>query len=67
LRKIFEDEGSPSRPSDDTVEAAKVLAIRAQNAGDFVLAHRCFDVVWRLANDAEAKAAFDALSARFVE
>lgn len=67
LRRIFEDEGIPSRPSDDTVEAAKELAIRARDAGDFVLAHRCFDVVWRLANDAEAKAAFDALSARFAE
>ncbi|MBQ5789032.1 MAG: hypothetical protein IIW01_01975 [Thermoguttaceae bacterium] len=67
LRKIFADEGIPSRPSDDTVEAAKELAIRARDAGDFVLAHRCFDVVWRLANDAEAKAAFDALNAAFVE
>lgn len=64
LRKIFEAEGIPIRPSDETVEAARDLAIRAQNAGDFILARRCFDVVWRLADDAEAKAAFDALTAR---
>lgn len=67
LRNIFDAEGIPLRPSDETVEAARDLAIRAQNAGDFALALRCFDVVWRLANDAEAKAAFDALNARFGE
>lgn len=64
LRKIFEAEGIPLRPSVETVEAARDLAIRAQNAGDFALALRCFDVIWRLADDADAKAAFDALNAR---
>jgi tetratricopeptide (TPR) repeat protein len=67
LRKIFDAEGIPLRPSVETVEAARDLAIRAQNAGNFALALRCFDVIWRLADDAEAKAAFDALNARLSE
>lgn len=67
LRKIFDAEGIPTRPSVETVEAARDLAIRAQNAGDFALASRCFDVIWRLADDAEAKAALDALNARTSE
>lgn len=64
LRKIFDAEGIPIRPSVETVEAARALAIRARDAGDFALALRCFDVIWRLADDAEAKAEFDALNAR---
>ena len=64
LRKIFDAEGIPLRPSVETVEAARALAIRARDAGDFALALRCFDVIWRLADDAEAKAEFDALNAR---
>ena len=64
LRKIFDAEGIPIRPSVETVEAARALAIRARDAGDFALALRCFDVIWRLADDAEAKADFDALNAR---
>lgn len=64
LRKIFDAEGIPVGPSAETVEAARELAVRARDAGDFALALRCFDVVWRLADDAEAKAASDALNAR---
>lgn len=67
LRKIFDAEGIPVGPSAETIEAARELAIRARDAGDFALAFRCFDVVWRLADDAEAKAAVDALNARFGE
>lgn len=64
LRKIFDAERIPVGPSAETVEAARELAVRARDAGDFALALRCFDVVWRLADDAEAKAASDALNAR---
>lgn len=67
LRKIFDAEGIPAGPSAETVEAARELAVRARDAGDFALALRCFDVVWRLADDAEAKAAFEALNARLGE
>ncbi|MBQ2788770.1 MAG: hypothetical protein IJE97_03980 [Thermoguttaceae bacterium] len=67
LRKIFDAEGIPIRPSVETVEAARALAIRARDAGDFALALRCFDVIWRLADDAAAKAEFDALNARLSE
>ena len=67
LRKIFDAEGIPVGPSAETIEAARELAIRARDAGDFALAFRCVDVVWRLADDAEAKAAVDALNARFGE
>jgi len=64
LRKIFDAERIPVGPSAETVEAARELAVRARDAGDFALALRCFDVIWRLADDAEAKAEFDALNAR---
>ncbi|MBR5243442.1 MAG: hypothetical protein IKW13_04335 [Thermoguttaceae bacterium] len=67
LQKIFDAEGIPVGPSEETVEAARELAVRAREAGDFALAFRCFDVVWRLAGDAEAKAAFDALNVRVGE
>lgn len=64
LQKIFDAEGIPVGPSEDAVEAARELAVRARDAGDFALALRCFDVVWRLARDAAAKTEFDALNAR---
>ncbi len=67
LRKVFDAEGIPTRPSDDAVEAARELAIRARDAGDYALSLRCFDVVWRLSNDAWAKEEFDALNARLAE
>ena len=67
LRKIFDAEGIPVGPNAETLEAARELAVRARDAGDFALALRCFDVVWRLASDAEAKAAVDALNARLGE
>ncbi len=67
LRKIFDAEGIPLRPSVETIEAARALAIRARDSGDFALAARCFDVIWRLAADEDAKAEFDALNARGVE
>ena len=67
LQKIFEAEGIPVGPSEETLDAARSLAIQARDAGDFALAFRCFDVVWRLSNDEEARKGLDALNVQASE